>query len=105
MKIQSLRPYKGFGLFAIGVACITLITRCNDKMVINEKRQKIEVQDSLRYKRLLAQEEGKSLHQKAYMWHREYWDMQDSLKYDKMIQKAYNAGYQRAKDSIENVNK
>ena len=103
MNIQSLRPYKGFGLFAVGVACITLITKCNDKMIINEKRQKIEAQDPLRYKRVLAQEEGKSLHQRASMWHKEYWDMQDSLKIDSIVQKAYFDGYNRAKDSIDNL--
>ncbi len=70
----------------------------------NSKKE-IQIKDPARYERLVAADTTDFFSKEGVSWTAQRKEMEDSLRMDSIIQKAYFEGAQMVRDSIANANK
>ena len=94
------RQYKIYGAMVAAWACVIAGQRACDNHYKQEYQQKIQQTDPNRYQRVMQQTGGKYVN----TWHREYLQMQDSLRVDSFYKEGYKAGQQSIRDSLKQIN-
>lgn len=114
MNIKSINTYFRNNGVAIAMATgsfgliggYVIPSLYSDSLSVTEKQKKeILKKDSLRYEKAAAKEPEEIFLnlRKGVYWSKEYKEMNDSLKMDSIIQKAYFEGAQMVRDSIAGV--
>ena len=91
------RQYKLFGTMVAAWACVIAGQRACDNHYRQEYQQKIQQTDPNRYQRIMQQTSGGG---NINTWHKEYLQMQDSLRVDSFYKEGYKAGQQSIRDSL-----
>lgn len=102
-KIINNRYTKQFLFFSALAVPTILISRSCEEKIVNDMRQEIYVNDSLRYKRIDANTRNMNCFSQKPIWARELRNMKDSIKLDSVAKKAYFEGAQMVRDSINNT--